>query len=190
MLLTLIILPMTKIIIVGGGSAGWMTAATLESQFPQHSISLIESKNIPTIGVGESTILPIQRWLKLLKIKDEDFLKHVDGNYKLSIKFTDFYKKGEFFHYPFGTPVTEGNKYFLNDWWFKKILFPKTPYSDYAECNYPLQMAYVNANKFNKKLDYAYQVDAAKFGAWLRDYYCKKVKHIIDDVVSVWNCIS
>ena len=185
MLLTLIILPMTKIIIVGGGSAGWMTAATLESQFPQHSISLIESKNIPTIGVGESTILPIQRWMKLLKIKDEDFLKHVDGNYKLSIRFTDFYKKGEFFHYPFGTPVTEGNKYFLNDWWFKKILFPKTPYSDYAECNYPLQMAYVNANKFNKKLDYAYQVDAAKFGAWLRDYYCKKVKHIIDDVVSV-----
>ena len=174
-----------RIIIVGGGSAGWMTAATLESQFPQYSISLIESKNIPTIGVGESTILPIQRWLKLLKIKEEDFLKHVDGNYKLSIRFTDFYKKGEFFHYPFGIPVTEGNKYFLNDWWFKKILFPKTLYSDYADCNYPLQMAYVNENKFNRKLEYAYQVDAAKFGIWLRDHYCTKIKHIVEDVKTI-----
>jgi len=92
-----------KILIVGGGSAGWMTAATLESQFPTWKISLIESKNISTVGVGESTIEQIIQWMKLLKIKDEDFLKHVDGIYKLSIKFTDFYKKGEAFHYPFGT---------------------------------------------------------------------------------------
>ena len=49
-----------KILIVGGGSAGWMTAATLESQFPQYKISLIESKNISTIGVGESTIAQIR----------------------------------------------------------------------------------------------------------------------------------
>jgi len=93
-----------KIIIVGGGSAGWMTAATLESQFPNYNISLIESKNIKTIGVGESTLQPIQQWMTLLGIKDSDFLKHVDGSYKLSIKFTDFYKKGEYFHYPFGFP--------------------------------------------------------------------------------------
>ena len=99
-----------KILIVGGGSAGWMTAATLESQFPQYKISLIESKNIATVGVGESTLNQITDWMRLLKIKDKDFIKQVDGSYKLSIKFTDFYKKGEAFHYPFGQPATGGTR--------------------------------------------------------------------------------
>ena len=175
-----------KILIVGGGSAGWMTAATLESQFPQYKISLIESKNIATIGVGESTLNQITDWMRLLNIKDEDFLKHVDGSYKLSIKFTDFYKKGEAFHYPFGVPPIESTRAGTNDWWFKKMLYPKTPYSDYADCTYPLQMAYVNHHKFDKKeCTYAYHFDATKFGLWLKNNYCKKIKHIVEDVVSV-----
>jgi flavin-dependent dehydrogenase len=176
---------MLKIIIVGGGSAGWMTAATLESQFPEFKISLIESKDIKTVGVGESTIQQIQGWMKLLKIKDKDFLKEVDGSYKLSIKFTDFYKKDEYFHYPFGRPVLNTNGAGLNDWWFKKFLFPKTPYTDYADSYYPLQMACVNRNKFNPNLEYAYHFDATKFGIWLRDKYCKKIKHIIDDIKTI-----
>ena len=175
-----------KVLIVGGGSAGWMTAATLESQFPKWKISLIESKNIPTVGVGESTLGKITDWMRLLKINDKDFIKDVEGSYKLSIKFTDFYKKGEFFHYPFGQPPVEGTKAGINDWWFKKMLYPKTPYSDYADCTYPLQMAYVNQNKFDfDHVAKAYHFDATKFGLWLRDKYCKKIKHIIEDVKTV-----
>jgi tryptophan halogenase len=175
-----------KVLIVGGGSAGWMTAATLESQFPNYKISLIESKNISTVGVGESTLGQITDWMRLLKIKDEDFIKHVDGSYKLSIKFTNFYKKGEAFHYPFGRTIVEGNKSDTNDWWFKKILDPKTPYSDYADCMYPLQMAYVNQNKFDiDQVQRAYHFDATKFGLWLKNNYCKKIKHIVEDVVSI-----
>ena len=175
-----------KILIVGGGSAGWMTAATLESQFPNYEISLIESKNISTVGVGESTIAQITDWMRLLKIKDKDFIKHVDGSYKLSIKFTNFYKKGEAFHYPFGQPAIGGTKAGTNDWWFKKMLHPKTPYSDYANCTYPLQMAYVNQNKFDiNEVQRAYHFDATKFGFWLKNNFCKKIKHIVDDVVSI-----
>tara|TARA_Y100000004_G_scaffold134683_1_gene152350 strand:+ start:43 stop:1527 length:1485 start_codon:yes stop_codon:yes gene_type:complete len=175
-----------KILIVGGGSAGWMTAATLESQFPNYKISLIESKNISTVGVGESTLGQITDWMRLLKIKDKDFIKHVDGSYKLSIKFTDFYKKGEAFHYPFGKPALAQTRAETNDWWFKKMLHPKTPYSDYADCIYPLQMAYVNQNKFDmNEVTRAYHFDATKFGLWLKNNYCKKIKHIIDDVVSI-----
>jgi len=163
-----------------------MTAATLESQFPNYKISLIESKNISTVGVGESTLGQITDWMRLLKIKDEDFIKHVDGSYKLSIKFTNFYKKGEAFHYPFGRTIVEGNKSDTNDWWFKKILDPKTPYSDYADCMYPLQMAYVNQNKFDiDQVQRAYHFDATKFGLWLKNNYCKKIKHIVEDVVSI-----
>jgi tryptophan halogenase len=175
-----------NILIVGGGSSGWMTAATLESQFPNYKISLIESKTISTVGVGESTIGQIIDWMRLLKIEDKDFIKHVDGSYKLSIKFTDFYKKGESFHYPFGEPNLKGNRLETNDWWFKKILYPKTPYSDYSDCIHPLQMAYVNQNKFDiNEVSRAYHFDATKFGLWLKNNYCKKIKHIKEDVVSI-----
>ena len=107
-----------KILIVGGGSAGWMTAATLESQFPDYEISLIESKNISTVGVGESTLGQIIDWTRLLKINDNNFLKHVDGSYKLSIKFTDFYKKVKLFIIRLVSLFLRGTRAETNDWWF------------------------------------------------------------------------
>ena len=185
-----------KIIVVGGGSAGWMTAATLIRCFPDRSISLIESPNIPTVGVGESTIGQIRSWTSLLGIKDEEFIPYTEASYKLSIKFTDFYKKGESFHYPFGLPNTDNNLSVLNDWWFKKSLEPETPNSDYADCLYP-QMALVNENKcffnednrlpFEFKKDTAFHFDATKFGLWLRDHYCipRGVEHIKEDIISI-----
>ena len=185
-----------KILIVGGGSAGWMAAATLIRCFPDKSITLIESPNINTVGVGESTLGQIRGWTSLLGIDDKDFITHTDGSYKLSIKFTDFYKKGEAFHYPFGTANTDNNVAIGNDWWLKKIYKPDTPYSDYADCMYP-NMALVNENKFflneeNKlpfdyKKDTAFHFDATKFGLWLKDHYCipRGVKHIKEDIKSI-----
>ena len=175
-----------NITIVGGGSAGWMAAATLIKCFPNKNITLIESPNIPTVGVGESTIGQIRGWLKLLDIKDEDFIPHTDASLKLSIKFTDFYKKGQSFHYPFGQSNIDGNYAGTNDWWLKKSLYPETPNSDYADCIYP-QMALVNENKFKDDVPYAYHFDATKFGIWLRDHYCipKGVKHLKEDVWSI-----
>ena len=186
-----------SIIIVGGGSAGWMTASTLIKEFPNKKITLIESPNVPIIGVGESTIGGIRLWTNWLGIKDKDFLRHTDGSYKLSIQFTDFYKKGEAFHYPFGKPGVENTKAGLNDWWFKKILKPETPNSDYADFYYP-QMALVNNNTISPKdddpnsifhfnKDTAFHFDATKFGLWLRDNFCipKGVKHIKEDIVSI-----
>ena len=135
-----------KIIIVGGGSAGWMTAATLIKAYPEKDITVIESPNVPIVGVGESTLAEIKIWTDFLEIDEKDFLKHTDGIIKLSIKFTDFYKKGEAFHYPFGFPNIVGNNAQLNDWWFKKIMYPDTPNSNYAESIWPV-MAMINQNK-------------------------------------------
>jgi tryptophan halogenase len=101
-----------KIIILGGGSAGWMTAATFIKCFPKKDITLIESPDFPTVGVGESTIGGIREWTDLLKLNDRDFMRHTDASYKLSIRFENFYKKGDGgFHYPFGRPFIKNNKF-------------------------------------------------------------------------------
>ena len=192
-----------NITIVGGGTAGWMTATTLLSQFPNKKVTLVESPNISTIGVGESTVAAgqggsggIGNWLSMVDI-NEEFMAHTDAIYKLSIGFEDFYQKGSGrFHYPFGRPYTFNNKSKMNDWYYKKIRYPETPSSDYAECLYP-SMALINQNKslFNKNFtsgsgredlekdfdnnqvrllsEYSYQFDATKFGIWLRDHVCK-----------------
>tara|TARA_R110000824_G_scaffold218908_3_gene405682 strand:+ start:143 stop:1627 length:1485 start_codon:yes stop_codon:yes gene_type:complete len=174
-----------KIFIVGGGSAGWMTATTLLTAKPNWEINLIESKNISTVGVGESTLEYIINWCHYVGIDEEKFLKETDASYKLSIKFTDFYKKGEAFHYPFGSTDLKDSFHGINDWWFKKFLYPKTPNSDYADCIFPKQMAYVNKNKFDKECTKAYHFDATKFALWLKKNKCQKVNHIIEDVVSI-----
>lgn len=187
-----------SITIIGGGSAGWMTAATLLNQFPNKKITLIESPSISTVGVGESTIQGINIWLNLLGIKDTDFMKHCDATYKLSIKFENFYKENDGgFHYPFGYPVTQGSVTGLNDWHIKKALYPTTPNSSYAESYYST-MALVNENKFDKNLDEklpgfkylattAFHFDATKFALWLRDYYCKdkKLNHVLANVEDI-----
>ena len=187
-----------KIIIVGGGSAGWMTAATLIKAFPNKSITVMESPNIKNIGVGESTLGQINDWLDFLEIKDEDFMSSTNASYKLSIRFEDFYKKGDGgFHYPFG-PVFENNEVGPKElWFFKKKFFPDLPISDYATSISP-QMALVNNNVlfknednkfplFNFKYNVAYHFDASKFGEWLREYYCKPkgVKHIIEEIHNI-----
>ena len=87
---------MNKIIIVGGGSAGWMTAATLIREFPDRDITLIESPNIQITGVGESTTQLIQRWIDWLGIELKDFMPYTDATFKLSVRFQDFYKKERF----------------------------------------------------------------------------------------------
>jgi len=184
---------LNKIVIVGGGSAGWMTASTLIKAFPNKDITLIESPNVPVIGVGESTIQRIRNWTTYLGIDDKQFLKHTDGIYKLSIKFTDFYKKGTEFHYPFGVARTDNTRAEFNDWWFKKEFYPETSNTDYADCYSPA-MALVNQNKidyefegFRLDTDSAYHFDAIKFGHWLKEHYClpRGVKHIQEDITDI-----
>ena len=187
-----------NVIIVGGGTSGWMSASTLVKFFPDKKITLVESPNIPTVGVGESTLGFIKHWCAWIGIDEVDFMPHCDATHKFSIRFEDFYRKSSgSFHYPFGPPFTEGNYSGFNDWHFMRLYNPKdTPISDYADCFYPI-MALVNQNKiitnddfelegFNFYKDTGYQFDATKFGLWLRDNCCipKGVNHILAEVKS------
>ena len=185
-----------NICIVGGGSAGWMTAAALAKTIPNIKLTLIESENIRTIGVGESTIAHINAYMNLLDLKDEDWMSKCNATYKTSIKFTDFSNKNETFHYPFGLfDVTDSGT--LMPWFNWKAIDSTVKNSNFAEYfNSSVDM--INQNKltknenneirgFNFKFDTAYHMDATLFGNFLRDKFClpSGMKHIIDEVVEV-----
>lgn len=197
---------LNKVVVVGGGSAGWMAAATLIKAFPDKEIICIESPNFPTVGVGESTVGGIRNWMNFLEIDEKDFLKYTEGSYKMSIKFTDFYEKGAgSFYYPFGRPQIDGTFMGVRDWYFKKRLYPETPVSDYAYTYYPA-VAMCEKNKFSdnqsgrltgwvKDIDVAYHFDATKFGQWLKNNYClprgvKLLQTNVEDVISDENGVK
>ena len=98
-----------SIMVVGGGSSGSMTAAALSKKFGDEvKISILEGKSSNPVGVGESTIIAFNNYLKLLELKDNEWMKHCNATYKTSIRFTNFRDgNGEVFEYPFGGNHTE-----------------------------------------------------------------------------------
>ena len=164
-----------NIFVIGGGTAGAMTACVLKKTFPYLDIKILQGRNIPVIGVGESTLGQINYFLSLLEIEDKDFMKECDATYKLSIRFEDFSTLNDGgFHYPFGDPYFDNSEITNYDpWYYKKFLYPETPNTDFVDCMYP-QMAMINENKITDsktlfptwsfKKDVAYQFDAVKFG--------------------------
>ncbi len=179
-----------NIVIVGGGSAGWMTAATLRKAFPKKNIVLVESANIPTVGVGESTLGQINRWMQFIGVDDEQFMPETNASYKMSIKFTDFAKEGVAFHYPFGTSMG-GSIDPFRDWHEVRSHYPEMPVTDYVDTFWP-NSALFNSNKYtdsfsnlNPNNDVAYHFDAAAFGKWLREYKCPDVLRLETDVMGV-----
>lgn len=191
--------PIDKIVIVGGGSAGWITAAAIIREYPQKEVTVIESPNVPTVGVGESTLGHFKRFCLFLGIDEKDFMTHCDASYKLSIQFTDFYEKDAgSFHYPFGKPFIKDDLLGgMRDWFLKKVLYPETPIRDFVHCYFPAAALFetnkYSLNKFNEfdnfnpLNDVSYHFDAIKFAIWLRDRYCKPrgVKHIQATVTDI-----
>jgi hypothetical protein len=172
-----------EITVVGGGSSGWMTAATLIRSFPNIKINIIEPEDSPTVGVGESTLLAIRTWTRYIGISENDFFKECDATIKMSIKFTDFYKKNSGgFHYPFGTPYHIEDRNPFYDWQLKKYFYPETPVSDMVKNIIPSSFLYeknkFSVNEFGQfdnydvSKDLAYQFDATKFANWIKNKYC------------------
>jgi len=187
-----------SILVVGGGTAGWMTASLLIKLFPDKDITLVESEDIGIVGVGESTLGGINWFFNTLGLKDEDWMKECNASYKMSIKFTDFYDKDRgAFHYPFGLPFVEGTGWKLWDWQFLKYKYPETPVQDYVHSYFPASHLF-EQNKiatnsdgefdnYNFDTDVAYHFDALLFGRYLREKYAKPkgVKHVVATVTEV-----
>jgi tryptophan halogenase len=175
-----------KILIVGGGSAGWMVAAAMIKQLPGIKISVIESPNIPIIGVGESTFLAFNLFLDAVGLlnKDEEWMPGCNAVYKTSIRLTDFRKKldlPEHFHFPFGK-MNMSNKKGIMDWFCSKVINPDLPVNTFAEYFHD-NVSMINSNKltnnendelvgFDFTHETAYHFDAGLFGQWLKNNIC------------------
>ena len=169
--------PITSVVIVGGGTAGWMTAAAL-SRFLDNGytrITLIESDEIGTVGVGEATIPTIASFNRMLEIDEDDFIRRTKGTFKLGIEFVDWNRIGQRYFHPFGNyGVT------LNGVDFHQIhaRFGKEAGGAplYA---YSLPSIAAQHGRFSRTanpqsplgtLDYAYHFDAGLYARYLRTY--------------------
>ena len=166
-----------KICIVGGGSAGWMTATTLNKLLDCEDITLIESPNAPISGVGESTIIQFTDWCQLVDIDGTEILKETGGSFKHSIKFTNFLKKDSgSFHYPFGEPAFEPTLVWMC------IEDGEFSHKDYGRHMSPLASC-AEMGKVDVDSPVSFHLDAIKFGNYLKEKHCEEVNHISADVI-------
>lgn len=182
----------SSILIVGGGSAGWMTAAYL-SRFLKGtdiSITVLESSKVETVGVGEATIPPIRDFNIALGINEDVFIRETQATFKLGIEFSDWGKLGNKYFHPFGsfgrqTPVIPFHQYWVR---YKK-LYPSVTPADYsletqmaALCRFSKPVNDRSSPLFG--LGYAYHFDAASYAAFLDRYAQKYGVHKLIGTVS------
>lgn len=158
-----------RVLIVGGGSSGWMTAAYLQQQLGQElQISLIEASDIPIIGVGESTNSVMFYYAQAIGLDEKSFMRGTNAAYKTGIRFANFNRQGGVFYHPFGQPT--------GDAMFK-------PHAE--RFHMPFHLA-ERGNEFARKFGHAYQLDAGLFGEYLKIRSRNKgVRHVVDRIERV-----
>ncbi|MCF2950266.1 tryptophan 7-halogenase [Paraglaciecola aquimarina] len=155
-----------KIVILGGGTAGWMTAALLSKTLTKLDITVVESDQIGTIGVGEATIPSLHFFNDMLGIRSTEFVKKTSGSFKLGIQFENWRKQGESYFHGFGGTGLGMWAAGFHEYWKRGVeLGISKPFGTYnAEGVAALQ------NKFAHQdgLNFAYHLDASLYAKMLR----------------------
>lgn len=164
-------------VIVGGGSAGWMAAAAMAQALKgAHRISLIESEEIGTVGVGEATIPPLQFFNQLLGINERDFVRATQASFKLGIEFHHWGHAGHRYFHQFGEFGANIDGISFHQFWLRLAAeghpFPLSDYSPAAiaaeQCRFLRPFA--GMPKDMPTLAYAYHFDAGLYARFLRGY--------------------
>ncbi len=169
--------PKNTIVIVGGGTAGWMTASALKQHFQSLvDITLIESSDIGTVGVGEATIPTIRNFYKNLGLKDLDVMRATRATCKLGIQFNDWSRPGSSFIHPFGLYGQDSHGIEFHQYWLK--LQQKGLIDDLG--SFSLGASLARHNKFTlpaakppstlSVFDWALHLDASLFANYLSDH--------------------
>lgn len=160
-----------RVVIAGGGTAGWMAAAMLAKTLGKVvDITLIESDQIGTVGVGEATIPPLVLYLRLLDIKEQDFMAATKATFKLGIAFENWRDVNEHYIHSFGSTGKDHWSAGFQHFWLRDRARGST--ADYGE--YCLELRAAEESKFahlpNQGLNYAFHIDATLFAGFLREF--------------------
>ena len=168
--------PIKDIVIVGGGTAGWMTAAALSTVLNgRYNIRLVESDEIGIVGVGEATIPMIQRFNRVVGIDENEFMRETMGSFKLGIEFVNWGKLGDRYMHGFGRLGQDLATVPFDQYWHKmRRLGKAAPLGEYS-----ITRMAANANRFMparfdvpnsplRDITYAYHFDASLYAKYLR----------------------
>lgn len=199
-----------SVVIVGGGSAGWMTAAYLSKALGKAvQIKLVESANISTIGVGEATFSTIKLFFDFLGLEEHEWMPKCNATYKMAIKFVNWNNSGRHFYHPFQRyDIIDG--FSTAEWWLKcgSEAFDYACFVVPAICDRKCSPKFLDGRVFDSKVQeqfnpdkafqknvladlkiqypYAYHFNASLLAHFLKDYAIQHgVEQILDDMDDV-----
>ncbi|MBY6192023.1 tryptophan 7-halogenase [Microbulbifer agarilyticus] len=187
-----------EVVIVGGGSAGWLTAGVLAAEYlvgnHELNITLVESPDVPTVGVGEGTWPTMRATLKRMGISEYDFIRECDASFKQGSRFIGWRhdsasgRKDEYFH-PFTAPAGF-DRFDPSQQWQKirdKISFADAFCPQAEISRHDLAPKLSSTPEYSFALNYGYHLDAGKFAEFLRRHCTEKlgVTHRQDRIVAV-----
>ena len=187
---------LNKIVIVGGGSAGWICAAMLSHYFQNGptQVELVESEEIGTIGVGESTIPPFLQLIRTLGIDEQEFIRETQAAFKLGIRFENWLEKGDVYYHPFGQiggPLDVNE--FYQCWLRAKANGHPSSLQDFAPATVmadtgKFMLPAMAQRTMIANANYALHVDARLVGLYLRKFAeargVKRTEGIVTDVAT------
>jgi hypothetical protein len=185
-----------RLVIVGGGSAGWLTAGVIAAEHRAKegnglSVTVLESPDVAPIGVGEGTWPTMRDTLRKIGVTETDFIRECDASFKQGSKFDSWVngREHEYYFHPFVLPqgYTETN---LVAGWLKR--HATTPFADLVSfqphlCAQGKAPKQVSTPEYAAVANYAYHLDAGKFGVFLRDHCVKNlgVRHVVDHMTGI-----
>jgi hypothetical protein len=181
----------SEVVIVGGGSAGWLSAGIIAKEHPYLSVTLVESNTIPISGVGEGTWPSMRQTLQRIGISEKTFIQQCDVSFKQGSKFVNWRstEPEENYYHPFMTPEGYYDTDLHSAW---RTHYHQQKYADAFNmqsfvCQAALAPKDFNTPEFAAITNYGYHLDAFKFAEFLKQHCCSTlgVKHIIDDVEQV-----
>ncbi|WP_081761942.1 tryptophan halogenase family protein [Saccharomonospora piscinae] len=200
-----------RVVIVGGGTAGWMTASYLTAAFGDRvDLTVVESAQIGTIGVGEATFSDIRHFFEFLRLEESDWMPECNATYKLAVRFENWREPGHHFYHPF-EQMSSVDGFPLSDWWLRNPTtsrFDKDSFVMTSLCDAGVSPRYLDGSLIDQdfveqerdddsarstiaeyqgaQFPYAYHFEAHLLAKYLTGYATRRgTRHIVDNVVDV-----
>lgn len=186
--------PVRHVVIVGGGSAGWIAAARIAARNATAladgvRVTVIESASIGTIGVGEGTWPTMRNTLRKVGIRETDFFRHCDAAFKQGARFNNWTTGDDGYYHPLNPPQGAPTLNLSGHWEQvrESRVFAEAVDFQAALCDAGLAPKTITTPEYSAIANYAYHLDAGKFAALLQAHCVQKlgVRHIVDDVIAV-----